>query len=213
MSEPFDDGDDGEPLVANAFEPPAFDALEVRRVRAEARRALFHDGTALPKLGRFEVQERIGAGAMGIVYGGFDPELNRRIALKGARREPGRSRLRTVATRSASPSRVSPIRTSWRCTRWAATRGGSSSRWSSSKGSRSTNGSRRSPRSVDQILEVLKGCRTWARGSPRERPRASGLQTPERRRRCRCAPPESSTSGSRGKGGRARPTASAAPSG
>ena len=36
----------------------------------------------LPKLGRYELRRILGKGAMGVVYEGFDPSLNRGIAVK-----------------------------------------------------------------------------------------------------------------------------------
>jgi len=35
-----------------------------------------------PKLGKYEVRREVGRGGMGVVYEGFDPLINRRVALK-----------------------------------------------------------------------------------------------------------------------------------
>jgi eukaryotic-like serine/threonine-protein kinase len=49
-------------------------------------------------VGRYVILDRVGAGAMGIVYGAFDPELDRKVAIKllrgtGQRSEGQRARL------------------------------------------------------------------------------------------------------------------------
>jgi formylglycine-generating enzyme required for sulfatase activity len=58
--------------------------------------------SALPagaRIGRYLILERVGSGAMGVVYGAYDPELDRRIALKllggdqAAQEESARARL------------------------------------------------------------------------------------------------------------------------
>src|ERR1700758_3072343 len=41
------------------------------------------------KVGRYLVVERMGAGAMGVVYAAYDPKLDRKIALKLLRRQRG----------------------------------------------------------------------------------------------------------------------------
>ncbi len=62
--------------------PPVED-LATRRLRDAAGRALFEDDAPnLMKIGRFEIQEQIGVGGQGAVYLVYDPELDRKVALK-----------------------------------------------------------------------------------------------------------------------------------
>ncbi|HET6584152.1 MAG TPA: serine/threonine-protein kinase, partial [Nannocystaceae bacterium] len=71
----------------------AVDAAIVReRVRAE----LFGGEFSAPRLGRFSVLERIGQGGMGIVFAGYDAELDRKVAIKVIRRDGARDRVRLL---------------------------------------------------------------------------------------------------------------------
>ncbi len=57
---------------------PAHDAT---RMLESLSSKLFDQGRPV-NVGRFEVRERLGAGAMGVVMSGFDPQLHRTVALK-----------------------------------------------------------------------------------------------------------------------------------
>ena len=41
----------------------------------------------LEKIGKYEIRKEIGRGAMGVVYEGFDPVIERRVAVKTLRME------------------------------------------------------------------------------------------------------------------------------
>lgn len=71
---------DEETLAESGLDPPDMGSLERRLQR----------GTAV---GRYIVLERVGAGAVGVVYAAYDPELDRKVALKllRARRADDRS--------------------------------------------------------------------------------------------------------------------------
>jgi len=76
--------------------------FEFGRVMAAARRGLFGASAAmLPSVGRYRIDGRLGAGGMGEVYLGFDPELERYAAVKLVRAEyshqQGARRLRLEA--------------------------------------------------------------------------------------------------------------------
>jgi aminoglycoside phosphotransferase (APT) family kinase protein len=64
---------------------------ELAVVRQQIASALFPGGSSVPtqQLGRFTVERRLGAGAMGVVYAARDPDLDRHVAIKLVRPEVG----------------------------------------------------------------------------------------------------------------------------
>src|SRR5215470_926324 len=91
---PADKGDKDAPARASGLAthesgggPPAADVPEI-----------VPRGTSV---GRYLVLDRLGAGAMGVVYAAYDPELDRKVAIKllrpaGGAADPSRQRARMV---------------------------------------------------------------------------------------------------------------------
>ncbi|HEX7842290.1 MAG TPA: serine/threonine-protein kinase, partial [Kofleriaceae bacterium] len=77
---------------------PEIDRLAMERTRARVEQTLF--GKADPaRLGRYEIREPIAGGGMGLVYEAYDPDLDRKVALKIVhphRNDDARSRQRLI---------------------------------------------------------------------------------------------------------------------
>ena len=69
--------------------PAPHEPLAVAQARARAWASLFEDGTRSGmRLGRYVLLEELGAGAMGLVYAAYDPDLDRKVAIKVLRGLP-----------------------------------------------------------------------------------------------------------------------------
>ena len=63
------------------------DPIDAAATLAKVRAAMFGDA-ASPKIGRFSLLDAVGRGGMGVVHAAYDPQLDRRIALKMQPGEP-----------------------------------------------------------------------------------------------------------------------------
>ena len=80
--------DAGEGLGA----PPILDPLEVAVAQARIESAMFGNEGRVT-LGRYQLLEKVGAGGFGVVWGAWDPQLERRVAIKLVQAGKARERI------------------------------------------------------------------------------------------------------------------------
>ena len=81
---------DAEDVVTAALgSTPPHDPVEAERVAAAVEARLFGSTDVKRTFGRYEVHHRLGVGGTGIVHAAYDPELDRKVAIKLLRPSKG----------------------------------------------------------------------------------------------------------------------------
>lgn len=98
---PDDLKDSSAPIEALAETPPVSDPVERELVKTRVAAQLFDRAGDPVMIGRFHMLERIGHGGMGRVYSAYDPDLDRRVALKLVRVSDRSTRVRLLGEAQA----------------------------------------------------------------------------------------------------------------
>ncbi len=99
---------EGEPPASPLAERPAPDQLARAVAKAKIAGALFATKQQV-KLGRYHLLEQVGRGGMGVVWGAWDPELERRVAVKVLEATGGNARERILREGQALAKLSHPI--------------------------------------------------------------------------------------------------------
>ncbi|MBX7083810.1 MAG: serine/threonine-protein kinase [Nannocystaceae bacterium] len=88
-------------------QPGLREGIDTRRIAAQLRERMFGIDSAPIRIGRLIVLDRLGAGAMGVVYSAFDPELDRKVAIKLVQGDASPDARRRLIREAQSIARIS----------------------------------------------------------------------------------------------------------